>query len=66
MLSINKYTHIYMYMDFPGGAGGQEPTCQCRGHKRLSLDLWARKITWNRIWQPTLISCLENHMDRRA
>ena len=33
---------------FSGGTSGQEPTCQCRRHKRLGLDPWVRKIPWRR------------------
>ena len=40
-------------MDFPGGASGKEPACQCRRHKRFRFDPWVRKIPWKRAWQPT-------------
>ena len=33
-------------MDFPGGASGKEPACQCRRHKRSWLNPWIRKIPW--------------------
>ena len=39
--------------DFPGGASGKEPTCQCRRCKRLGFNPWVRKIPWRRKWQPT-------------
>ena len=32
-------------------AGGKESACQCRGHKRGSLDTWVRKMPWRRKWQ---------------
>ena len=32
---------------------GKESTCQCRGHKRHTLDPWVGKIPWSRKWQPT-------------
>ena len=35
---------------FPGGGGGEEPTCQCRRH---GFDPWVGKIPWRRAWQPT-------------
>ena len=38
---------------FPGGTSGEEPSCQCRRHKRLGFDPWVRKIPWRRVWQPT-------------
>ena len=39
--------------DFPGGASGKEPSCQCRRHKRCGFDPWVRKIPWRREWLPT-------------
>jgi len=29
-------------------AGGKEPSCQCRGHKRCGFDPWVGKILWRR------------------
>ena len=40
-------------LDFPGGASGKEPTCQCRRCKRFRFNPWVRKILWRRKWQPT-------------
>ena len=37
------------------GAGGKEPTYQCRRLKRCGFDLWVRKISWRRKWQLTPI-----------
>ena len=39
-------------MDFPGGASGKEPACQCR---RWGFDPWVRKVPWKRKWQPILV-----------
>ena len=39
--------------DFPGGAIGKEPACQCRRLKRHMFDLWVWKVPWSRAWQPT-------------
>ena len=39
--------------DYPGNASGQEPTCQCRRHKRYRFCPWVRKIRWRRKGQPT-------------
>ena len=39
--------------DFPSGASGKEPPCQCRRHKRRGFGPWVRKIPWRRAWQPT-------------
>ena len=46
-------SELYMYMSFPGGASGKEPTCQCIRHKRPGFDPWVRKIPWRRKWQPS-------------
>ena len=40
-------------LDFPGGAGDKEPTCQCRTHKRRGFNPWVGKIPWRRARQPT-------------
>ena len=40
-------------LDFPGGASGKEPTCQCKRHKRPRFEPWFRKTPWRRAWQPT-------------
>ena len=37
--------------EFPGGASGKEPACQCRRCKRCRLDLWVRKIPQRRTRQ---------------
>ena len=41
--------------DFPGGASGKEPTCQCRRHRRRGFYPWVGKIPWRKAWQPTLV-----------
>ena len=49
---------------FSNGASGEEPSCQCRRHKRHGFYPWVRKIPWRRTqgpvdshwrrkWQPT-------------
>ena len=40
-------------MDFPGGASGKEPSCQCRRQKRCRFNSWVGKIPQRRAWQPT-------------
>ena len=40
------------HLDFPGGASGKEPVCQCRRHKRDGFSSWVRKIPWRRACQP--------------
>ena len=41
--------------DFPSGASGKEPTCQCRRLKRHRFDPWVGKISWRWAWQPMLV-----------
>ena len=38
---------------YSGGASGEEPTCQCRRHKRREFDPWVGKIPQKRAMQPT-------------
>ena len=58
-------TSILISGGFPGGAGGKDPTCQCRRRKRLGFNPWVGKIPWRRKWQPTPV-CLpgESHGQR--
>ena len=42
-----------MVKNLPGGASGNEPTCQCRKHKRCGFDSRVGKIPWRRAWHPT-------------
>ena len=51
-------------MDFPGGASGKEPACQCRRYKRCRFNPWVMKIPWRGHVNPFQYSCLENFMDR--
>ena len=37
----------------PGGSSGEEPTCQCRRHKRCWFNPWVGKIPCRRAWPPT-------------
>ena len=54
------------YEGFLRSAGGKEPTCQCRRHKRCRLNPWVGKIPWRRrAWQPTPIFLpAESHRQR--
>ena len=54
--SLYKSPCLSFIMDFPGGASGKEPVCQCRRCKRSRFDPWVRKISWRRAWQPTPVS----------
>ena len=49
-----------------GDAGGKEPACQCRRHKRCRVDPWVGKIPWRRAWQSTSVFLPgESHGQRR-
>ena len=54
------------FRDFPGGASGKQPTCQCRRPKRPGFNPWVGKIPWRRNGNPLQYSCLENSMDKGA
>jgi len=47
------YENYLKQLGFPGGPSGEDPTCQCRRHKRSGFDPWVGKIPWKRAWQPT-------------
>ena len=52
-------------LGFPGGASGEEPTCQHRTHKRCQFDPWVGKIPWRRARQPIPVLLFrENHGQR--
>ena len=51
---------------FPGGASGEELTCQCKRHKRHGLDPWAGKIPWRWAWQPTQVFLPEESHGQRS
>ena len=60
------FTHGSVYMGFPGGTSGKEPTCQCRRCNRHVFDPWVRKIPWRRAWQPTPVFLCGESLDRGA
>ena len=50
----SKYTtRARMWKSFPGGASGEEPSCQYRRCKKCGFDPWVGKIPWRREWLPT-------------
>ena len=52
-------------MDFPGGASGKEPICQCRRCKKLGFDPgWGRSAEGEH-GHPFQYSCLENPHGQR-
>ena len=50
----------------PRWRSGRESACQCRRHGRHRFYHWVRKISWDRKWQPTPVTCLENLVNRGA
>ena len=53
-------------MGFPGGTIDEEPTCECRRHKRHRFDPWVGKIPWRRHSNALQYSCLENPVAKGA
>ena len=39
---------IFPESHIPDSAGGKEPACQCRRHKRCGFNPWVGKIPWRR------------------
>ena len=44
----------------------EEPTCQCRRHKRLRFDPWVGRSPGGGHGNPLQYSCLENAINREA
>ena len=40
-------------LGFPGGSVIKESACRCRRH---GFNLWVRKISWRRKWQPSILA----------
>ena len=38
------------------GASGEEPSCQCKRHKRHGLDPWVGKSPWRRVWYSSILA----------
>ena len=58
--------YLSIYLSFPGGASGKEPTYQYKKGKRYRFNPWVRKNSWRRHGNPLQYSFLENPMDRGA
>ena len=63
---IHNYLHKHLHcirhykksmdsLGLPRWHSCKEPACQSRRCRRCSFDPWARKISWNRKWQPTSV-----------
>ena len=66
-LYVSKiYLLVCIYVDFPGGASGKEPTSQCRRCKRYRFDPEVGTMPWRRAWQSTPVFLPgESHEQRR-
>ena len=51
---------------FPGGTSSEEPTCQCRKHKRCGFNPWSGRSPGGGHGNPLQYSCLENPLGRGA
>ena len=58
-----EYYSALRRKDFPDGASGKEPACQCKRWRRHRFDPWVWKVPWRRAWKPVQYSCLESPMD---
>ena len=63
---IPKYYLVTECWGFPGGAGGNEPACQRRRHKKCGFSPWVGKTPWRRARQPTPIFLSRKSKDRAA
>ena len=61
-----KFKLTVINMGFPGGATGNDLTCQCSRCKRHGFDQWIGKTPGEGHSNPLQYSCLENAMDRGA
>ena len=50
-----KNLKIYFLLGFPGGNSDKKIHLECRRCKRIGFDLWVRKISGRRKWQPCLV-----------
>ena len=52
--------------DFPGGASGKDPACQCRRYKILGFHPWVEKIPCRKAWLLTPVFLpRESHGQRK-
>ena len=53
---VGGKTQLQIFSPFiprAAGAGGKEPVCQSKRHKRCGFEPWVGKIPWKRKWQLT-------------
>ena len=65
--NLTKFIYIWSYeREFPGGANGKEPSCQCRRHKSCGFNPWVGKIPGGSHASPPQYPCLENLHGQRS
>ena len=62
----HNLNHSSLIFSFPGGANGEEPTCQCRRLKRRGFSPWTGRSLGGGHGEPLQYSCQENPVDRGA
>ena len=60
------FTAATVFVGFPDGISGKQPTCQCRRLKRPGFDSWVGRSPGGGHSNQLQYSCLENPMDRGA
>ena len=60
------FTADTVFVGFPDGISGKQPTCQCRRLKRPGFDSWVGRSPGGGHSNQLQYSCLENPMDRGA
>ena len=62
----HNLNHSSLIFSFPGGANGEEPTCQCRRLKRHGFSPWTGRSLGGGHGELLQYSCQENPVDRGA
>ena len=52
---VHAFAHVYWTSGLPRWHSAEEPTGQCRRHRRGRFDPWVMMIPWRRKWQPTSV-----------
>ena len=66
-----QYIHLVCFekcgggTEFPWWHSGKESTHDAGDTRDAGFDPWVGKMPWNRKWQPTPESCLENFSGQR-
>ena len=66
METLKKYMCVCVYIGFPGGTMGKEPTCNAGDIRDMGSMPGSGRSPGGGHGNPLQYSCLENSMDRRA